>query len=274
MKGNKMKLIEGLDIPPFTKIFWKKENDKIVDLIQRASHICNLAEYETVRRKLRKVYTFHVRPRGFEDQIERITNDGLFWIPIQRSKCYEGFSHKHFPTSKDDPQSTVYGAVSWKLEYAQKFKKASQGKCDHKILAELLGYPKCCANFFTKVWAEGYYDPIWQAAENTEGAKREGNTITLKTNGYANECMRYFGLRIVPQLTCSFQCEESEKQGKMFLKVMKELDEKAAEFLLDYLKGDITWSVLHGIAQIETRDFIGITNSMPATEKFTINIRR
>ncbi len=269
-----MKLIEGLDVHPFTKIYWKRRNDRLLNLVTRASHIHNLAEYETVRRKLRKVCTYHIKPQAFEDDIERIENDGLFWIPIQRSKTYEGFSHKHFPTHKADPDSTVYGALSWKLEYAQEFKEVSRGKCDHKKLAELLGYPKCCAEFFDRVWAEGYYDPIWQAAENTEGAKRKGDIIELKTNGYANECMRYFGLRIVPQLTCSLRCKESEKQGKMFFNVMRELDKEAAEFLLEYLKGPITWSVLHGIAEVETEDFVGITNSMPTRERFTMRIKR
>lgn len=243
-------------------------------LTQGAGRVYNQSEYLTVKKKLRKVCTFHISPNAFEDQIERLTEDGLFWIPIQRSKTYEGFSHKHFPTHKADPDSTVYGALSWKLEYAQEFKKASRNGCDHKKIAELLGYPKCCADFFAKVWKEGYYDPIWQAAENTKGARKKGNRIELASNGYANSSMRYFGLRIVPQLTCSFQCKASEKQAKIFLDVMKELDSKAAKFLLDYLGGNSTWSVLHGIAQVETEDFLGVTNSMPTEEKYTIIIRR
>lgn len=269
-----MKLIDGLDIHPFTKIYWKKENERVHTLTQRTGRVYNQAEYLTVKKKLRKASTFHISPNAFEDQIERLTEDGLFWIPIQRSKVYSGFSHKHFPTHKADPDSTVYGALSWKLEYAQQLKKASRNGCDHKKIAELLGYPKCCAGFFSKVWKQGYYDPIWQAAENTKGAKRKGNRIELTSNGYANSSMRYFGLRIVPQLTCSFQCKESERQGKMFLEVMRDLDEEATAFLLEYLKGDMTWSVLHGIAQVETDDFVGVTNSMPTKEKFTIFLKQ
>lgn len=269
----KMELIKGLDIHPFVKIYWKRKNDRVLSLIQRASRIYWLTEYETVKRKLRKVCTYHIRPQGFEDEVERITNDGMFWIPILKSKTYEGFSHKHFLTDKTDPNRTAYGALSYKLGYAQEFKKASQGKCDHRVLAEFLGYPKCCSQFFSNVWKQGFYDPIWQAAENTEGIRRKGNVIELRTNGYANASMRYFGLRIVPQLTCSFRCKESEKQGKMFFGVMKDLDRKVAEFLLNYLKSKMNWSVLHGIAQVEAEDFLGIANSMPTGEKFTVIIK-
>lgn len=264
----------SFDIFPFTKIYWQKDDQGFRNMVSRASRLSHLVEYETVKQHLRKVATFHIRPQGFEDEIEKIAEDGLFWLPIQRSKIYSGFSHKHFPTSKDDPQSTVYGVLSWKLEYAKQFKEASKGKCDHEKLAELLGYPACCAKFFTKVWSQGYYDPIYQAAENTKGMKKSGRTIELKSNGYANSSMRYFGLRIVPQITCSFSCKASEEQGRMFFEVMQDIDREAANFLLDYLKGPEEWSVYHGIAQVVTDDFVGITNSMPTTEKFVVNVRR
>lgn len=270
----KMELIQGLDIHPFTKIYWKRRNDRLLSLVTRASHIYHEAEYETVKRRLRKCSTHHITPDGFEDEIERITSDGLFWIPIARSKHYEGFSHKHFHTHRADPERTVYGTLSWKLDHAKQFKEASNNGCNHIKIAGLLGYPDCCAKFFAKVWKQGYYDPIWQAAENTEGAKREGNTIQLSTNGYANESMRYFGLRIVPQLTCNFKCKESEKQGKIFLEVMRELDNEAADFLFEHLKEEMTWSVLHGIGQVETEDFVGITNSMPTGERFTVKLHK
>lgn len=269
-----MELIKNLDVFPFTKIFWKKKDDKILALIQRANRTVNLSEYETVKQKMRKAATYHMKPQGFEDEVEKVFNDNLIWLPIQRSKSYSGFSHKHFPTTKDDPQSIVYGVLSWKMEYAKEFKEASKNRCDHSKLAELLGYPKCCADFFNRIWTQGYYDPIWQSAVNTKGAKTNGNTVEIECNGYANSAMRYFGLRIVPQLTCSFNCSASAKQAKIFIDIMKEKDKEATEFLLDYLKGPFTWSVLHGIAQIETDDFIAITNSMPTKEKYTIEVRR
>jgi len=269
-----MKLIEKLDIFPFTRIFWKRKNDRVMNLMQRVSRVCHFAEYETVRRRLRKACTFHIEPVAFEDQVERIANDGLYWLPIKRSKKYEGFSHKHFPTNKADPDSTVYGVLSWKLDYAREFKEASKGKVDHKKIAQLLGYPPCCIKFFDEVWTAGFYDPIWQAAENTEGSKRSGNTIELETNAYPNESKPYFGLRLVPQLTCSFRCQASEKQAKIFVDVMRKTDKEVCEFLVDYLKGPMTWSVLHGIAQVETEDLLGITNSMPTREKYTVNVRR
>ena len=150
------------------------KQEKIRALVQKAASLHDRAEYEMVRQEKRRCGTLHLYPHNYHDLIDRIQKDGMVWLPIQWTKNYHGFSHRHLPTVPGDPDSSCYGVIARNLEDAEAFRTASayqgrnRGEVDHEVIAELLGFPACCAKFFVDKWGAGYYDPVWQSAEATE----------------------------------------------------------------------------------------------------------
>jgi len=271
-----MDLIEGLDIHPFTQFIWKGEDKRLLwegkAKIARTLH--DRAEYEMVKQGHRKCATLHISPRNYDKMFEQIARDGLVWFPIQRTKNYSGFSHKHFPVEEIDLNASVYGVLARSVEDAETFREASGyygGKTDHTVIGELLGFPECCMEFFNGVWAAGYYDPVWQAALSTPGAEKLSDThIRVTGSVHSHALLRYAGFRTTSHLPCSLACEESQAVGETWLKVMYNIDPLGTDALLDVLKLPVTWSCYRGIAIITTDAFMVSTNSMPTKNEYVI----
>jgi len=270
-----MELIQMADLFPFTRIVYNSPQNKKVwgQKISRASSVHNKAEFEMVRMGYRKAATMHISPYSYDESIEKIIRNDLVWLPIQRTKNYNGFSHKHFPTDPRDPDSSVYGVLARSIEDAEAFRNASQGQTtDHNIIGDLLGFPQCCRNFFNEVWPKGYFDPIWQAAERTEGAEKVSETHIALKKVYpeAMQVFRYIGPRITSHLSCSFTCEESKKEGQRWVECMEEFDPEGLQAMMDILTLPFKWSVKWGIAIVTTPHFRVITNSVPSKKEYII----
>lgn len=256
-----------VDVQPFTKVSWKSEELKDIwaERIMRISRAYHNAEYLLVKKKVRPCAVVHISWRTADDLIEKITTDRLIYLPIRWSKTYSGFSHKHFFTQKGDPDSFIYGVLSYDLEYAHQFREAElNGKVDHKVIGELLAYPACCSDAFVDRWSKGIIDPLFEAAESVSDIETRNGTeiIHATAHPYANPFLRYFGVRITSHLPCSVQCQETIKLGEKWIEAMRELDEKAAGWAVEILDMPIKWSILNGIAQVETPLFFGITNTV------------
>lgn len=211
------------------------------------------AEYEMVRRKNRLAAVIHIDQYNLGEMLERINKDNLVFTPILTSGYYEGFSHKHKEVKPGD-LFYWYGSLTRTYKDGQKFKKAEQNG-DHQTIGLMLGYPECCSKYFTKNFPLNY-DPIWL---NKEG----------KVAGYAecNQMIRYFGARITSHFSCSPKCEATRRIGQAWFKTMKDIDKKTAEELYDLLSTKIVWNSYHGVVQVETPYFLGLTHTFPLLEK-------
>lgn len=271
-------LIENLDIFPFTRVIWHSRKFKKIwePKFRNSAPLHHKSEYEMVKQGCRKCATLHFANHTFDSLIERVTEDGLYWLPIQRTKNYNGFSHQHFPTTANDPDSSVYGVLSSSIEDANMFREASgyfqdREKCDHGIIGKLLGFPECDYDFFNDVWMTGFFDPMWQQAVATKGAQMIGER-TIKVTGsiYNVQILRYTGHRFNSHFPHSLDCEKSLQTGENWEKIGNALNEVAVEDMKDILRLPMKWSCLHGIAQVETPYFTVLTNSMPTKEKWII----
>lgn len=277
----RMDLIPGLDVHPFTQFVWRSAEARLkwAGRFKMARSLHDRTEYEMVKRGHRRCATLHIGPRDYDAQIERIAKDGLMWLPITRTKTYSGFAHRHYATDASDPNSTVYGALARTLEDAEAFRTASghgaqDGKADHANIGDLLGFPKCCCDFFNEVWPMDYYDPLWQAAVCTDGAERMSEThLKVRGSVFAHQLLRYLGFRITSHLPCSFQCEETVRIGKVWLEVMRDLDRLGTDALLDILRLPLRWRCYRGVAILETEAFIASTNSMPTEKEYIIDFK-
>jgi hypothetical protein len=260
------------EIQPFVKIAWnnnatRKQFASILDRIHKVSYD---AEYEMVKRGLRKANVYHMTPRNFDKEIEKITRDGLVYLPMVRSKMYNGFSHRHYPVNELDFNCFVYGVVAKDLETAQKFVDASN-KGDNVTQGELLGYPKCCCEAFQKNWnAQKVLDPCYEAALNTKHSKQIQNAVYLDGNGLTNVMLRYFGVKVIPFFPCSYDCKEALEIAKVWQSVMETMDADATKTAVDMLNQPLTWSMYKQIIYINTPLYKGIVNGYECESPKTV----
>ncbi len=257
-----------LEIQPFVKIAWNDNATKnqYSDMLEKVKRLSFDAEYEMVKRGLRKANVYHMTPRNFDVEIEKITRDGLVFLPMVRSKSYNGFSHRHYPVNELDFNCFVYGVVAQNLETAQKFCDASKVG-DHVTQGELLGYPKCCSEAFQKNWANGVLDPCFEAAINTNYSVRYQNKVLVEGDGLTNVMLRYFGVKVIPFFPCSYTCEEALKVADVWFDLMKSMDSDVAAVALDLLNQPLTWSLYKQIIYISTTRFKGIVNGYECADR-------
>ena len=249
-----MQLLEGIELPPFARTQWKnaESREEWGPVVKLATQAYNRAELETVRQGWRRCTTMHFNPNSMTEDIKRLK--GLAYLPITRVGCYQGFAHRH-PAVEDGKPWNYYGVVGKTVEDAWAFVEATRVG-DHGAMGDLLGYPKCCQDFFSTVWMAGFIDPVYQAAERTEGAKIEGNTVVIPSSA-TFDGLRYIGVRMVPHLPCSFSCQGSGEIAEKW-QLLEGMDTVAKLLALP-----ITWSCLNGIALVSTPHFQVSTNSNP-----------
>lgn len=144
---------------------------------------------------------------------------------------------------------------------------------DDAAVGRLLGYPRCCVEFFARVWGGGTRDTTWAAALATASGRRDGGTIELPAAAGANLLLRWFGVRPVPHLACAFDCRSTERAAESF----GELGRSAGlgnevEWLRELLSWPMEWSALHGIAEIRIPVARIVTSTDPTDEKRVVRI--
>lgn len=240
-------------ITSFTRIVPKQGHQQWVTKLSKMGMLFREAEYQMVKQGHRPAAIIHVDNNNLERAWNKINEDGLVYTPILKSSYYQGFAHKHKPVEPGKP-FFWYGALTQKVEDGQKFKQA-ENKGDHKTIGKLLGYPECCVKYFNKTFSKNY-DPIW--------VHKQG-----QVKGYpeCNQMLRYFGARITSHFSCSPTCEKTKKIGQQWFKTMEGIDKDLAKQLFNLLAAPLTWNSYHGVVQVETPYFIGLTHTFPLIEK-------
>jgi len=268
------------EIKPFTRIVWRTQEDKDEwnDKLGRISMLYNNTEYETLKLGIRRACTMHIDMTNLKTIISKLNNDGLIFTPIAQSAYYEGFSHKHITPQPGQP-SYWYGCVTRNLDDANTFLTASNAQDKgqesiHLPIGELLGFPPCCSETFTKLWTTGNYDPMFEIAKNTKGMElvETDDAITckvnignnqLQSNSLQSPLLRYFGIRTISHFPCSLDCKESERVAKKWIDVMNNIDGEATEWLKEILCSIQKWDSRNGVVEVHTPYFLGLTHTYP-----------
>ncbi len=140
---------------------------------------------------------------------------------------FEGDALYHLYVSKDGNKA--------------RFLKMVEEKNDDRAVGELLGYPKCCVDFFIgnkERQQKLQNDYILPALSNSEG---------FKFPYLANYALRYFDIALLSHFPHSFNCEESIKIAEKNLKIIEKHDEKLAEKFVDELKAAVLYTEHDGI---------------------------
>jgi len=227
------------------------------------SNLVEQTEYESVKRGLRLANRYHLTPFNFDKEIEKVSKDGLVFLPISRVKNYSGFIHEHIYINDIDQNTLIYGVIAKDLDVAKDFVDAHNNEVDHKSIGEMLGYPECCRNAFVKFW-ERSFDPIQEIAKETTGHKNcvDGVTTIIENadpNLYVH--LRYFGIRIIPFFPCSYHCEESKNFAKKWISLMKDIDSKTTDKLLKLINMPSKWDLYNAQIIVSHPFFMGRATS-------------
>jgi hypothetical protein len=261
---------------PYTALLPYYPNYALGKVVSNISKITYGVEYEMVKRGYREANIYHVFPESFDTQLEKIRKDGLTFIPLLRSKSYNGFSHSHFHVDKLGSGTMVYGVVAKDTEIANEFfleHKNIESGGSHKHTGDLLGYPECCSESFTEYFKKSG-DPVYEVAQSSKHKiQKDGSLLITDFDPLLQIHLRYFGLKVIPWFPCSFNCEESSKRAKQWLSVIKDVDKeqngntKLTEKLLELLNKPSSWDLNMAQAVIKHPDFYGYCASYYTPEK-------
>ncbi len=128
-----------------------------------------------------------------------------------------------------------------------KFLKLLENKNDDKAIGEILGYPKCCIDFFVKnkeKQQKVQNDYILPALNNSDG---------FKFPFYTNYVVRYFDITLLSHFPHNFHCEESIKIAKNNFEIIKKYSMETANKFKDTLKSAVLYTENNGIFML--RDY-------------------
>lgn len=113
---------------------------------------------------------------------------------------------------------------------------------DHDTIGRLLGFPDCCRAFFARAWAVTS-DPDVTPAMATVDGPWEANTM-----------LRWLGVRLVPHLPCSGQCEPTVANARAYVEMAARLgiDVGPMEMLL---RLPVSHDALNGLLIVSTPHF-------------------
>lgn len=267
-----MKLIPNVEIEPFYKIAWVSQSARTEweQVIRDASMMIQNLEVVSVERGQRPCSWQTIREDQFSEYSIRWAEKGIVSIPVKRVGNFKGFAHKHLPV-KPGEIALLCVILVRDLKDALKYMDAFK-RNDNVVQGELLGFPKCCSEFFEKNWKGGFFDPMWQTAENTLNLIGEATVLRMSAHPFSNPLLRYGGIRIGFHIPCSFSCEKTISSGQERYDLGCEFNRPLMEKIKFLLSMPMSWNCYHGVAEIRTPIFYMVSSSVPAVEKCVVEI--
>lgn len=224
----------------FTRIAWTSApaREKWEGEAQRFGEAWERIERAAVLAGIREAALQMCQPDALPSLSTWAAGAGLAVIPLAQLAQSGTYSSGSSPAVPGKPWG--YRIVVARPERAAAAVAAWQ---DDEAMGRLLGYPACCRTFFRLWWAErGYRDTTWQAADGGADGPPEANIL-----------LRWFGVRLVSHLPCSFRCEESARIGRAMADIGRELGHGAeVDAAFRMLSWPVEWDALHGIAEVRT----------------------
>jgi len=268
-----MKLIKNFNLTSFTQISWVSQvaRDKWENVVTACSQMVQDLEILSVKHGHRRCAWRTISRQSLPGFSQKCAAMGLTVLPVRWVGAWEGFIH-HTPEGDSNVYCVISRELNDALEYLDAFNRG-----DNVKQGELLGFPKCCCEFFAKNWTAGYFDPIWQMAYSGPASMDCGretvtplSTRVSKVHPHSNPMLRYIGLRVGFHIPCSFHCDATIAMAKDRLRIAP--DQDLVKLLTAMLSMPMSWSALHGQAVIKTPIFYLITQTVPTLEEYIIEL--
>ena len=196
----------------------------------------------------------------FEDKLEEtkefLKNQNLFFEVskfkvLKQNIQSEFYSDKSIKINKDDKRKGhLFLYISKDKNITIDAKNAEENN-DHMGLGLLLGYPKCCTEFFSKHFSENKTDLTLKTLENSKG---------FEFSFLNNICTRHFDVSLLSHFPHSFECTPSLEMAKNNLELINEDSKEIADFFEKMLKCLVIYTGKEGI--ILARNFSRNENSI------------
>lgn len=249
-----MELLKNFNLTSFTQISWVSQaaRDKWEKTVTACSQMIQELEILSVKHGHRACAWRTVSRQSLPAFIQECARMNLIVLPVRWVGGWEGFIH-HTPEGDSNAYCIIAREMDDALTYLEAFNAG-----DNVKQGEMLGFPKCCCEFFRKNWTAGYFDPVWQMTGRDD------------PHPYSNPLLRYIGLRVGFHIPCSFHCDATIKLSEQRLGIAP--DQDLAKLLTALLSMPMSWSALHGQAVIRTPIFYLITQTVPTLKEYSINL--
>lgn len=175
------------------------------------------------------------------------------------------FQISDFKVVKQNMQSEFYSDKSIKIQknthfagyffvYISKDKKiaaqakAAEEKNNHVGLGLILGYPKCCCEFFEKNFSEENSDLTLKILNSSSG---------FEFPFCSNIAARHFDVSLLSHFPHSFHCKPSIEIAKNNLNIIKKFSRETAEFFSNILNSAVIYTMDEGIFLLRRHEMNG-----------------
>jgi hypothetical protein len=244
----------GFVLPDFTRLSWVSDNAREVwePRISQITKAFLEIEWLSVVSGVRPCCLTIVTPEEFVAKAGEWAKQGLNALPLQ-IQGLSNYSYSSTSIKAELGKPFAFRIVIGTPQDVSAFQKAFDTSDDQEI-GRLLGFPSCCNKFFQETWVEqGLVDTTWPMAVNTALPSEKVKNIEITGSPEANILWRWMGIRAVPHLPCSFNCQATIEFGKKLIEVGRKAGYNTEmDWLLEILSWSVEWSALHGIAEIKT----------------------
>jgi 2-polyprenyl-3-methyl-5-hydroxy-6-metoxy-1,4-benzoquinol methylase len=229
-------------LPEWTRIIWNSNSAKSVwePRISQISKAFLNIEKNTVLQSIKPSWLTAMSPDEYAQTATSLEHTDF--VVHALNKMPVSTSYTSSPQKYIEGQPFNYRVVLTKQSLLTDWITAWDTNNNHMI-GHLLGFPKCCQDFFKSHWIDQQFlDTSWpMSLTGTHGPKE------------CNILLRWLGVRAVSHLPCNFNCNETYQIAR------KNIDwayqngyAQEMEWLEEMLDWPVQWSALHGIAEIRT----------------------
>jgi len=249
-------------------------------------------EYLSVVEGTRDSYLLFVRPNELDIQRSKFKKYGLEIVLLNKEIDNMSGGYGNHSGDWDGNGNYTWRAILTKPENVKRWNdiwaiRSTDVFLGEYLIGRSLGYPDCCAKFFTQIWIKDKgLDTTWQQALCTVKKTEQNDTELWKfpeinetkielpetTPIWGNNLLRWAGMKLVTHLPCSFDCKETKRISLENLGIATKYG-FGYEYnkLCEILDWDITWSTQYGIATIETPIFTIHTVSDITIENYIVH---
>jgi|TARA_B100002003_G_scaffold249118_1_gene284551 hypothetical protein len=143
------------------------------------------------------------------------------------------YSDKSVKIDKNSGEKGYFSLYISKIKELTEKAKAYEENDMHLELGLILGYPKCCCEFFVKNFNQDNADLTLDVLENSDG---------FEFSFYTNTAARHFDIALLNHFPCSFNCKSSIEIAKENLEIIKNYSGKLAGLFENTMKNAVLYT--------------------------------
>lgn len=269
--------MERLDfcLHDFVRVSWVSESAKNLwqPRFRRIAKAWNEIEWLSIVAGARSCCLTEVPPDEYPLKAREWLQHGLTSLPLELQGVAK-YSYASTPARPRLMEPYKFLAVVGSPDSLSAFQFCFDSSNDESV-GQLLGYPVCCTKFFHGIWVEqNFIDSTWPMALNSQVYSQRFHRSRQFTGvSETNVLLRWMGIRLVPHLPCSFDCQPTISFAKDLLILGRNAGfSSEMDWLLEILSWPLEWSALHGIAEVKTPVLKLSTRTDATAEKYTVTL--